>query len=127
MITPASARGRRPARRSFLRIDIEAVEEVEICRERARDERLARPVTVDGVGNKNAGAHDAEKRGDCFQHGNDPKTQRLDLTARVAAQSKGFGSKLDFESVMMFSCNTGRDLRKTLAQRVGIFCDPDPD
>jgi hypothetical protein len=32
-----------------------------------------RPITVDGVGNENAGAHDAEKRGDCFQHGDDPK------------------------------------------------------
>jgi hypothetical protein len=43
---------------------------------RERDERglQPRPVTIDGVGDKYAGAHDAEKCGDCFQHGDDPKS-----------------------------------------------------
>jgi hypothetical protein len=32
----------------------------------------ARPIAVDGVGDKNAGAHDAEECGDSFKHGVDP-------------------------------------------------------
>jgi hypothetical protein len=33
---------------------------------------LSRPVTVDGVGEEYGGADNAEKRGDGFQHDNDP-------------------------------------------------------
>jgi hypothetical protein len=54
---------------------------------------------------KNPGADNAEKRGDCFHHDNNPKTQRADLTAQAVTQSKGFRSQLDFESVMMIFCN----------------------
>jgi hypothetical protein len=50
----------------------------------------ARPITIDRVGDENTGAHNSEKRGDCFQHGEDPKAQRLDLTAWAHAQSKEF-------------------------------------
>jgi hypothetical protein len=32
---------------------------------------LARPIAVDGMGEENTGADDAEQRGDCIQHGND--------------------------------------------------------
>jgi hypothetical protein len=35
-----------------------------------------RPVTVEGVRDENAGADNAEQRGDGFQHGNDPLAQR---------------------------------------------------
>jgi len=34
---------------------------------------VARPVTVDGVGDEYSGAHDAEEHGDSFQHDNTPK------------------------------------------------------
>jgi hypothetical protein len=34
---------------------------------------MARPVTVDGVGDKYAGAHNGEEHGDSFQHDNAPK------------------------------------------------------
>jgi hypothetical protein len=44
------------------------------------------------------GAHNAEECGDGFQHGNDPDAQRSDLTACRDTQSKGFPSKLNFES-----------------------------
>jgi hypothetical protein len=57
------------------------------------------------VGDEYSGAHDAEEGGDCFQHGNNPKTQRPNLTAAVATQSKGFRDKLNFESLMMILCN----------------------
>jgi cytochrome c2 len=50
----------------------------------------ARTITVHGVGDKNAGAHDAEECSNCFEHNNDPNAQRPDLTARGPAQSKGF-------------------------------------
>ena len=54
-----------------------------IGRRAARDKSLtnggearrlqARAVTVDGVGDENAGAHDAEECGDCFEHGTIPR------------------------------------------------------
>jgi hypothetical protein len=34
--------------------------------------RSARPVAVHGVGDKNSDTDDAEERGNCIQHGNDP-------------------------------------------------------
>ena len=34
---------------------------------------VARPVTVDGVGDKYTDAYDAEEHGDSFQHNNAPK------------------------------------------------------
>jgi hypothetical protein len=34
--------------------------------------RSARPVAVDGVGDKYSDTDDAEERGNCIQHGNDP-------------------------------------------------------
>jgi hypothetical protein len=48
-----------------------------------------------------AGAHDAEERGDCFQHGNHPKAQRPDLTARRPAQSKGFAKEPKLQNTMV--------------------------
>src|SRR5665213_1180883 len=49
------------------------------CHDGARPEERAtspgsnpRTITVDGVGDENAGAHDAEECGDYFQHGVDP-------------------------------------------------------
>ena len=39
--------------------------------------RLTRAVTIDGVGNKNACAHNSQQRGECFQHGGYPKAQRV--------------------------------------------------
>lgn len=60
----------------------------------------ARPVAVDGVGDKNTGADNAEERSDCIQHGEDPKSQRIDLTAELATQSKEFRGKPDFENGM---------------------------
>ncbi len=62
----------------------------------------ARPVTINGVRDEYAGAHDAEERGYCFQHSDDPIAQRSDLTARGDTQSKGFRSTPNFESGMMF-------------------------
>ena len=38
----------------------------------ARKRLNPRPITVDGVGDKNAGAHDAEECSDDFQHCLDP-------------------------------------------------------
>jgi hypothetical protein len=39
-----------------------------------RDRRplQARPIAIDGVGDKNAGAHDAEECGNSFEHGLNP-------------------------------------------------------
>jgi hypothetical protein len=59
------------------------------------------------VGDKYPGAHDAEQRGECFQHDNDPCTQRPQLTACDATQSKQFRGQANFESGLMISCNTG--------------------
>ena len=61
----------------------------------------ARAITVDGVRDEYPGAHDAEERGDCFQHGNHPKAQRPDLTARRPAQSKGFAKETKFRTTMV--------------------------
>jgi len=58
----------------------------------------ARQITVDGVGDEYAYAHNSEECSDRFQHDDDPNSQRLDLTAWVSTQSKGFLSKLNFES-----------------------------
>jgi hypothetical protein len=58
------------------------------------------------VGKEDTGADDAEECGDCIQHGKNPKTQRIDLTARVATQSKEFRDKSNFESLMMILCNS---------------------
>jgi hypothetical protein len=62
------------------------------------------------VGDENAGAHDAEECGKCFQHGNDPVTQRPDLTARGDTQSKGFLGNPNFQSGVMISSNTLKGL-----------------
>lgn len=48
----------------------------------------ARPITLNGVRDEYAGAHDAEESADCFQHGNDPKAQRPDLTAECMHSQK---------------------------------------
>ena len=48
------------------------------------------------MGDKNADAHDAEDRSDCFEHESDPSAQRRDLTARGDAQSKRFRWGLNF-------------------------------
>jgi hypothetical protein len=50
----------------------------------------AGPIAVDGVGDEYGGAHDAGEGDKCFQHGNDPATQRRNLTACGDTQSKGF-------------------------------------
>jgi hypothetical protein len=71
----------------------------------------ARPVAVDGVGDENTGADDAEERGDCIQHGEDPKSQRIDLTAQLATQSKEFRGKPDFESGMRILGNRTAPVR----------------
>jgi hypothetical protein len=60
----------------------------------------ARPVAVDGVGEKDTDADDAEECGDRVQHGKHPKSQRIDLTARLATQSKEFRRKPIFASAM---------------------------
>jgi hypothetical protein len=48
---------------------------------RVRRPLQARSITVDGVRDENAGAHDAEECGNCFKHGVDPwpsgRTKRL--------------------------------------------------
>jgi hypothetical protein len=56
----------------------------------ARAAALARPVSVHGVGEKYAGADNAEKRSNCFHHDHNPKAQRADLTSQAVTQSKGF-------------------------------------
>ena len=61
-----------------------------------------RAVTVDGVGDEYAGAHDAKERGDCFQHATILKAQRMDLTACGDTQSKEFLSTLNFANRLMF-------------------------
>jgi hypothetical protein len=71
----------------------------------------ARPVAVDGVGDEYTGADDAEERGDCIQHGEDPKSQRIDLTAQLATQSKEFRGKLDFENGMRILGNRTAPVR----------------
>jgi hypothetical protein len=48
-----------------------------------------------------AGAHDAEERGDCFQHGNHPKAQRPNLTAGCDGQSKGFAGEPKLQNTMV--------------------------
>jgi hypothetical protein len=58
------------------------------------------------VGKEDTGADDAEECGECIQHGKYPKTQRIDLTAQVATQSKEFRDKSNFESGMMILCNS---------------------
>jgi hypothetical protein len=78
---------------------------------------LPRPVAVDGVGDEYSGAHDAEERGDCFQHGDNPKTQRGNLTSGVATQSKEFRENLNFESWMMILCNRLRQAGTTRPRR----------
>jgi hypothetical protein len=80
----------------------------------------ARPVAVDGVGDEYSGAHDAEERGDCFQHGDNPKTQRGNLTAAAATQSKEFRDELNFESWMMILCNRLRQAGTNRTRRVRL-------
>jgi hypothetical protein len=58
------------------------------------------------VGKEDTGADDAEECGDCIQHGKYPNTQRIDLTAQLATQSKEFRGKSNFESGMMILCNS---------------------
>jgi hypothetical protein len=41
-----------------------------------RDAALSRPVSVHGMGEKYAGADNAEKRSNCFHHDHNPKAQR---------------------------------------------------
>jgi hypothetical protein len=75
------------------------------------------------VGDENAGAQDAEERGEYFQHGKDPWPSRHDLTARGDAQSKKFRSQPDFAGAVMISCNTPcrGDRRPTIRRQVPIW------
>ena len=75
------------------------------------DEKCGRPlkarhVTVDGVSDEYADAHNAEDRSDSFQHGDDPNAQRSDLTACASAQSKGFPFDVELRKRVMICCNT---------------------
>jgi hypothetical protein len=75
------------------------------------DEKRGRPlqarhVTVDGVSDEYADAHNAEDRSDSFQHGDDPNAQRSDLTACARAQSKGFPFDVEVRKRVMICCNT---------------------
>jgi hypothetical protein len=75
------------------------------------DEKCGRPlqarhVTVDGVSDEYADAHNAEDRSDSFQHGDDPNAQRSDLTACASAQSKGFPFEAELRKRVMICCNT---------------------
>ena len=77
----------------------------------------ARPVAVDGVGEKDTGADDAEQCGDRVQHGKHPKSQRIDLTARLATQSKEFRGKPIFASAMRILGNRLRQRGTILGRR----------
>ena len=75
------------------------------------DEKCSRPlkarhVTVDGVSDEYADAHNAEDCSDSFQHGDDPNAQRSDLTACASAQSKGFPFDVELRKRVMICCNT---------------------
>ena len=59
---------------------------------------VARPVTVDGVGDEYADAHDAEEHGDCFQHDNAPKRAAGQIRLHAAMYTTNY-----------FRC---RDIRK---------------
>jgi hypothetical protein len=50
----------------------DAMQDVMIEPMRRRRPLQARPIAVDGVGDKNAGAHNAEECGNSFKHGVDP-------------------------------------------------------
>jgi hypothetical protein len=65
-----------------------------------------RPIAVDGVGDKNAGAHNAEECGNSFEHWCRSLTQRSDQTPCNPAQSKGFRATSEFEKLMMILSNT---------------------
>src|ERR1700716_2947615 len=69
---------------------------------------------------KNTGAENAEKRGDCFHHDNNPKTQRQELTVQAVTQSKGFRSQPDFEIVMMIFCNTPLIVEIDVVERINL-------
>ena len=72
------------------------------------------------MGDENAGADNAEERSKCFQHGNDPVTQRPDLTARGHTQSKGFRKDPNFQNGMMISGNTLKGLIGRTGRRSGL-------
>jgi hypothetical protein len=55
-----------------------------------------RPITVDGVRDENARAHDAEKCGDCFQHGVDPKSPAAGPNGMQRCTVKGISSGAEF-------------------------------
>ena len=61
----------------------------------------ARQIPVDGVGDEYAYAHNSEECSDSFQHGDDPKPQRSDLTSWVDTQSKGFHFEAEFRKRVM--------------------------
>jgi hypothetical protein len=68
---------------------------------------LARPIAVNSVRQKDTGADDAKKCGDCFQHGKRSlRPSGCDLTARPATQSKGFQVGPVFQGLMMILCNS---------------------
>jgi hypothetical protein len=74
--------------------------------------RSARTITIDGMREKYPGANDAKERGDCFQHDNDPKAQRVGPNGTAPYTVKGIQrqailSKLDDDS--MQHAASGRD------------------
>jgi outer membrane immunogenic protein len=91
--------------------------------ERTGKGRSARPVAVDGVGDENTDADNAEERGDCIQHGEDPKSQRIDLTVQLATQSKEFRGQPDFENGMRIFGNRTAPVRDKFWPAASLVID----
>jgi hypothetical protein len=79
----------------------------------------ARQVTVHGMSNEYADAHNAEDRSNSFQHGEDPKAQRLRPNGMRRCTVKRIPFEAELRERVMISCNmlsrTGCD--QTQAQK----------
>jgi hypothetical protein len=56
---------------------------------------LAREISVEGVRQKYSGANDAKERGDCIQHDNDPRAQRVGPNGTAPYTVKGIPGQAD--------------------------------